>query len=129
MTRRKSIEIPGLSHGANPIPMASVVGNLLVSGGIMGQEPGNPILPEDLEGQAHLLFANIRRVMEAAGGSTDDIVKITIFLKKGLAREPINKEWVEMFPDPESRPARHTVIYEPPGAMLVQCEILAYLES
>lgn len=129
MSRRRSIEIPGLSHGNNPIPMACVVGNLLVSGGIMGQEPGNPNLPEDLEGQTKLLFANIQRVMEAAGGTTDDIVKVTILLKKGLSREPINQEWLVMFPDHASRPARHTVLYDPPGAMLVQCEIMAYLEN
>ena len=36
MSRRRSIDIPGLSHGPNPIPQASVVGNLLVSGGVMG---------------------------------------------------------------------------------------------
>src|SRR5260221_95234 len=104
MSKRRSIEIPGLNHGPNPIPAASVVGNLLVSGGISGQEPGDHTLPDDLESQAGLVFANIRRIMEAAGGSTDDIVKVTVFLKKGLPREPINKEWVAMFPDPASRP-------------------------
>jgi 2-iminobutanoate/2-iminopropanoate deaminase len=129
MSRRKSIEIEGLSHGNNPIPLASVVGNLLISGGIMGQEPGNPKLPEDLPTQAKLMFANVRRVLEAAGGTTEDIVKVTIFLKHGLDRQPINNEWVEMFPDPASRPARHTISYDPPPGMLVQCEIIAYLDK
>lgn len=129
MSRRKSIEIPGLSHGNNPIPQASLMGNLLISGGISGQEPGNPQLPEDLESQTRLMFANIRRIMAAAGGSTDDIVKVTVFLKHGLSRDPINLEWLAMFPDQTSRPARHTILYEPPGAMLVQCEIVALLEN
>ena len=129
MSKRRVIEIPGLTHGNNPIPLASVVGNLLMSGAIAGQEPGNPVLPDTLAGQASLMFANVRRIMEAAGGTTDDIVKVTIYLKRGLDREPINSEWVAMFPDPANRPARHTVLYEPPGTFLVQCDITAYLEN
>jgi 2-iminobutanoate/2-iminopropanoate deaminase len=129
MARRKSIEIPGLSHGNNPIPQAALVDNLLISGGISGQEPGTAQLPQDLESQTRSMFANIRRIMEAAGGSTDDIVKVTVFLKKGLSREPLNREWLAMFPDPGSRPARHTNLYEPPAGMLVQCEIVALLEK
>ncbi len=129
MARRKSIEIPGLSHGNNPIPQASLVSNLLISGGISGQEPGTSQLPQDLESQVRLMFANIRRIMEAAGGSTEDIAKVTVFLKQGLSREPLNREWLAMFPDPDSRPARHTNLYEPPAGMLIQCEIVALLEK
>lgn len=129
MSRRRSIEVEGLAHGANPIPQAAVVGNLLISGGIMGQEPGSHALPPDLETQCRLMFANIRRVMEAAGGSTDDIVKITVYLKPGLPRDALNKEWMAMFPDPASRPARHTLVYDLQFGMLIQCEIFALLQS
>lgn len=129
MSRRRSIDIPGLSHGPNPIPQAAVVGNLLVSGGVMGMEPGNHEMPADLPTQCRLMFANIRRIMEAAGGSTEDIVKLTVFLKPGLPRDALNQEWVAMFPDPASRPARHTLVYDLPMGMLIQCEIIALLEG
>lgn len=129
MSRRRSIDIPGLSHGPNPIPQAAVVGNLLVSGGVMGMEPDTHELPADLPTQCRLMFANIRRIMEAAGGSTEDIVKLTVFLKPGLPRDALNQEWVAMFPDPASRPARHTLVYDLPMGMLIQCEIIALLEG
>jgi enamine deaminase RidA (YjgF/YER057c/UK114 family) len=129
MSRRRSIDIPGLSHGPNPIPQAAVVGNLLVSGGVMGMEPDTHEMPDDLPAQCRLMFANIRRIMEAAGGTTEDIVKLTVFLKPGLPRDALNQEWVAMFPDPASRPARHTLVYDLPMGMLIQCEIIAMLEG
>ena len=55
------------------------------------------------------MFANVRRVIEAAGGTPDDIVKMTVWITDRALRPIMNKHWVEMFPDPHSRPARHTV--------------------
>ena len=55
------------------------------------------------------MFDNVRRVIEAAGGTPDDIVKMTVWITDRALRPTINKYWVEMFPDPHSRPARHTV--------------------
>jgi hypothetical protein len=34
-----------------------------------------------------------------------------------------------MFPDPHSRPARHTVQHELAGPLLIQCELTAYIEG
>ncbi len=40
----------------------------------------------------------------------------------------MNRHWVEMFPDPHSRPARHTIAqpdFTPP--MQIQCDLLAVI--
>ena len=115
---RRSIEVPGLSHAGLPIPVASVVGNLLVSGGIN---------PDDADGQVALAFANVRLVVEAAGGTVADIVKVTVFAKDKSIRPVIDKYWTEMFPDEASRPARHTLGADHPGNRLLQLEITAVL--
>ena len=47
MSNRKSIEVEGFSHGANPIPAASRVGNIVMTGGISGQDPVTGKVPED----------------------------------------------------------------------------------
>ena len=40
----------------------------------------------------------------------------------------MNKEWLAMFPDEHSRPARHTMMYSGfSGNVLIQCEIVAVL--
>jgi enamine deaminase RidA (YjgF/YER057c/UK114 family) len=70
---RRSIEVPGLHHAGLPIPMASVVGNLLVSGGISPLDPDSGTIPPDVEEQVELVFANVRRVLDAAGGRPEDV--------------------------------------------------------
>ena len=66
--------------------------------------------------------------MTAAGGSPDDIVKMNVWIADRKLRETMNRYWVEMFPDPHSRPARHTIAqadFSPP--MQIQCDLLAVI--
>jgi enamine deaminase RidA (YjgF/YER057c/UK114 family) len=66
--------------------------------------------------------------MAAAGGTTDDIIKMVVWAKEKTFKNAVNKEWVAMFPDEHSRPARHTMIYAGfTGNTLIQCEIVAVL--
>jgi enamine deaminase RidA (YjgF/YER057c/UK114 family) len=110
--------------------MGAIIGNLMMSSGIFGRDPETRKAPDDIEGQCKWLFANVRRVMEAAGGSTDDIIKMVVWAKDKSFKDVMNKEWVAMFPDPHSRPARHTMIYGNFfGNILIQCEIVAVLRS
>ena len=123
---RRSIEVPGLRHGA-PIPQASVVGNLLASGGISPVDPETGATPESTDEQVAVAFANVRRVLAAAGGTVDDIVKCTVFVQDKAIRPVVNKYWVEMFPDEASRPARHTLPADLQAGTQLQLEILAVL--
>ncbi len=123
---RRSIEVPGLRHNA-PIPQASVVGNLLVSGGISPVDPETGTTPEDTDEQAAMAFANVRRVLAAAGGTPDDVVKCTVFVQDRAIRPVVDKYWLEMFPDEASRPARHMLRTELQGRMQLQLEIIAVL--
>jgi 2-iminobutanoate/2-iminopropanoate deaminase len=126
MTRR-SIEVPGLHHGGLPIPVASVVGNVLASSGISPLDPATGGIPDAVEDQVELVFANVRRVLEAAGGRPEDVVKCTVFVRDKAIRPIIDKHWTQMFPDEASRPARHTLRIDLAGSMQIQLEILAVL--
>jgi 2-iminobutanoate/2-iminopropanoate deaminase len=125
MEKRRSIEVPGVKH-LNPIPAASRKGPFVVSGAITGADPETGKVPEELDAQCRQMFANVRRLIAAAGGTPDDIVKMTVWITDRALRPTLNKYWVEMFPDPHSRPARHTVAstdMAPP--MQIQCDLLA----
>ena len=75
------------------------------------------------------MFANIPRIMEAAGGSIDDIVKLAVWLK-GDDKTHLNKEWLLMFPHQDSQPDRQTFQNQDlPQNYLIQCEITAVLED
>jgi 2-iminobutanoate/2-iminopropanoate deaminase len=123
---RRSIHLPGVTHKA-PIPTAAVVGNLLMSSAIGGKDPETGEQPPDAATQVRNAFATMRRLVEGAGGTTADIVKVTVFLRDRADRTYVDEEWLAMFPDPEDRPARHAVALEREGKALVQLEIVAVI--
>jgi 2-iminobutanoate/2-iminopropanoate deaminase len=128
MPRRQSINIQGVSH-PSPIPMASKIGNIVYSSGIGPREEATGTIPSDPAAQAKVMFNNVRRVMEAAGGSPDDIIHMLLRVKDRSIRQHINPEWEAMFPDENSRPARHAVeAPELTRESVMQCEIVAVLE-
>jgi 2-iminobutanoate/2-iminopropanoate deaminase len=127
MSQRRSINGAHARH-QNPIPNASRVGNIVMSSVISGTDPGTRDLPDDLAGQMANVFRHISNDVEAAGGSVDDIVKITFWMQDPTnGRAAINQEWLKMFPDEASRPARHTQPAAAGGHALVTCEFVAVL--
>lgn len=129
MPKRQSIEISSFGH-ANPIPGASKIGNLLMSSIINGANPGTKELPDDLARQISNIFIHIRNCVTAAGGTPDDIIKVNFWLKDPAGqRVALNEEWVKMFPDPASRPARHTAQLPADSRALVTCDFVAVIGS
>jgi 2-iminobutanoate/2-iminopropanoate deaminase len=127
--KRRSIEIEGFQHD-NPIPSASRIGPFVVSGGISGKDPKTGKIPDGIDDQCTLVFMHMRKLIEAASGTPDDILKVTVWLRDGAHRKNLNQEWLRMFPDAESRPARHTFIGQDlAGNMLIQCEFWAVLRG
>lgn len=126
MAKRKVLK-EGLPQHRNPIPTAIRIGQMVFSSAIGGYDPETNKPPKEPERQVELAFETIRRVMKAAGGSTDDIAKVTVFLKDMKHRELVNQEWLKMFPDEENRPVRHAIKADLPGEMVVQLEIVAVL--
>ena len=124
----RSIHVDGVKHGA-PIPMGARVGNIIFSSGIMGADPTTGTVPEDLASQCVFAFANMKTMVENAGGTIKNIGTIKVYMKDRSQREAVNRPWLEMFPDEDDRPARHAIEYDafPPG-VLVQLEIDAVVE-
>jgi 2-iminobutanoate/2-iminopropanoate deaminase len=117
-----------MGHRA-PISLAVKIDNILYSSGISGRDSENDSMPEDAPGQAAAMFRNIELVMEAAGGSPNDIIYMQLRLQDRSLREHVDPHWLAMFPDPENRPARHAENADLGGGMLMQCQIMAVLPS
>ncbi len=124
----RSIHVDGVRHGA-PIPMGARVGNMIFSSGIIGADPSTGDVPADLESQCVFAFANMKTLVENAGGKVQNIGSIKVYMKDRSQREAVNRPWLEMFPDEDDRPARHAIEYDafPPG-VLVQLEIVAVVD-
>jgi len=128
MTRRSSIEIPGFAH-ANPVPVASRIGRMLASGVLTGRDPETRAMPNGLDEQCANVFHHIRALMDAAGGSTDDILKLTFWVTAYRDRGALNREWEACFPDPASRPARQVMQAHLDQGALIHCDVLAVLSG
>ena len=126
MAKRTVIEIPGLAHGV-PIPNGAKIGNVIFSSAISGKNTETGKLPPDPDEQAEVMFHNLRKFMELAGGTPENIGKITVFLRDEKYRDSINKAWLKMFPDEHNRPARHAVKADLRGEVLFQIEVMAVL--
>ena len=127
MATRKSINFPGFKH-QNPIPNASLIGNILVSSVIGGTNPGTRERPPELAKQLVNVFTHVRAALDAAGAKPEHIIKMNFWMKDPASgREACNVEWVKMFPDESSRPARHTSQLESSNQGLVTCDFMAVI--
>ncbi len=122
---RRGIYVGGIGH-QSPIPNAARIGNVIASGLIRGPDPVTHKFPATIEEQCVNMIANLRRTVEAGGASVDDIIKVTFWMEI-LLRKPINDEWVKMFPDPATRPARQVMEAAMEPEVLVQCDFLAVI--
>lgn len=95
-------------------------------GGFQNPESGKPI--EGIEAQTRQCMENMKQVLETAGSSLDDVVKVTVFLGNIADFAKMNEVYQSYFL--KDQPARSTVIT---GlvipSMLIEMECIAYLPS
>jgi 2-iminobutanoate/2-iminopropanoate deaminase len=126
MGKRTAIYVEGFGH-KNPIPAAARIGNTVASGIIYGLDVATGKPAAGLDAQARLMFQHLKTIIEAAGGTTGDILKLTVWMADRSQREAVNREWLAMFPDPATRPARQAMQAELGAGILVQCDFLAVI--
>ena len=94
-------QLPAFSH-------ASVSGDLIFVSGTLGTKSGTFELVEGGMGpETTQTLENIRTILEGAGASLDDVIKLNVFVTDMSAFPEMNRAYLEFFPtDP---PARITV--------------------
>jgi 2-iminobutanoate/2-iminopropanoate deaminase len=105
---RKVIQTTNAPRPRGPYSQAIVVGDLVF---VAGQVPVNPATNElelgDIQSQTRLALENVRAVLEAAGSSMRDVVRVGVFLADLKDFAAMNEVYSKFFPiDP---PARSTV--------------------
>jgi enamine deaminase RidA (YjgF/YER057c/UK114 family) len=99
-----------------------------MSGGIYPRDPATKEIPKTIEEQVLRIFKNIELVIQKAGGTVEDIIKVDFGVIDMAYRPLINDEWQRMFSDEASRPVRHVVPESHlPSPALIRCEIVAVL--
>ncbi len=104
------------------------VGNTLYVSGHTGSDPVTREIRSGIESQARQAFKNLQDVIEAAGGTMKDVVKVNIFMTDMASDfDGMNSVFREVFP--EDAPARSTVgvaHLARPG-LLLEIELVAVL--
>ena len=89
---------------------------------LSGQIPLDPksmsIVEGGIEAQAHQVFRNLRAVMTAAGGSMDDMVKVSILMVNLADFAKVNDIMATYFNKPFPARATYQVAALPRGAMI-----------
>lgn len=120
MSHSEKIESSSAPRPVGSYPHARRVGNLLFLSGIGPRDPATDEVPGlkrspagnfvefDFEAQCHSVFQNVRRVLEDAGASWDDLVDVTVFLTD-MQRDfhTYNRIYAMYFKD--NQPCRTTV--------------------
>ena len=126
MAKREVVNVVNApKHGDNPIPICVKLGNLILPSVISGRAPDQTEQSEDPQKQIAQAFINMKNIVEAAGGTTDNIGKITVYLSDINYRKLVNQEWQKMFPLESNRPSRHVVDMPLRGKTMIQLDVIA----
>jgi len=104
MSRRHEIRVPELAEPVSHYTDAVRAGDLLfLSGFVPVDGEGRLVGGDDVVAQARQVFANLGAVLDAAGATFADVVKVTVYLTDIADRAAINPVRQEVFGD--TRPA------------------------
>ncbi len=88
--------------------VATSAGKMVFISGQLGLEPDTgELVSENFEGQVRQAFTNLQAVVEAAGGTLDSIVKLTLYLTDLSKFASANAIMADLIPQPY--PARSTL--------------------
>jgi 2-iminobutanoate/2-iminopropanoate deaminase len=111
---------------AGPYSQAIVAGDLIFVSGQVPREPLTGLVPDGIEAQTRLALKNVETILQAAGASMDDVVKVTAHLVDLALFDAFNRTYLEFFREPF--PARTTVGSQLRG-VLVEVDAIAVFST
>jgi 2-iminobutanoate/2-iminopropanoate deaminase len=112
-----------------PLSFATRVGDLLFVSGIPGFDDTGA-LPDGFEAQFGFVVNNLKRILDEAGATFRDLVKVNVLLTRASDVAPMNALYAGAF-GPAPYPARTTCVVQalPAPAMLIEIECVASLQG
>ncbi|HOY85497.1 MAG: RidA family protein [Candidatus Cloacimonetes bacterium] len=107
-----------------PYSQAMMMNNTLFVSGQLGIEADTGNWGEGFEAQANLVFANLKAILEAAGMSFRNVVKVSVFLKDMNDFAALNEIYARNFSAPY--PAREAIqVARLPKDGLIEISVIA----
>ena len=92
--------------------------NIIFLSGQIGLDPTSMILVEGIEAQIHQVFKNLIEVIKASNATTDDLVKLIIYLTDLNHFSMVNEIMTSYFNEPYPARAAVGVLSLPKGALI-----------
>ena len=125
--QREIIFTDAAPRAIGPYSQAVKMGNTVYLSGQVGMDPDTQSLAgDDVVTQAQQMFRNLSAVAEAAGGSLEDMAKLTIYLTDISDFSRVNSVMEDFFSEPYPARAAVGVAALPKGA-LVEVEAIMVL--
>ena len=122
----KIIQTPKAPAAIGPYSQAISIGDLLFTSGQIPLRADGTLVEGDISAQTMQVLANLKAVIEAAGGTLKKVVKTTVFLKNLDDFAAMNKIYGDTFGS--HTPARSTVqVAKLPRDVLVEIEAIVSL--
>lgn len=115
---REAIHSTGAPAAIGPYSQAIRAGDTVFLSGQIGLDPATGTLREGTDAQARQVFSNLRAVAVAAGGSLDDMVKVTLLLADMADFARVNDIMAGFFAPPYPARATYQVAGLPRGARI-----------
>ena len=115
---RQPIQSPDAPAAIGPYSQAIRAGDTVYLSGQIPLDPKTGQLVEGIDVQAHQVFKNLRAVAAAAGGSLDDMVKLSILLFDLADFAKVNEIMASYFKAPYPARATYQVAGLPRGARI-----------
>jgi 2-iminobutanoate/2-iminopropanoate deaminase len=110
-----------------PFNQAIRIGNMVFTSGQAGRNRETGKMG-DIRDQARRCIGNIAAILETAGASLADVVKVTVFLKHAGDWKAFNEEYLKLMPEP--LPARTSAIVQlKSDDMLCEMECIAVIQD
>jgi reactive intermediate/imine deaminase len=113
---RQAIHTTAAPAAIGPYSQAIRVGDTVFLSGQIGLDPATGSLRDGTEAQARQVFANLQAVAAAAGGTLDDMVKVTLLLADMADFARVNDIMASFFTSPYPARATYQVAGLPRGA-------------
>ncbi len=105
------------------------VGTTVYLSGQIALDPATMTLVDGIEAQIHRVFANLDAVTRAAGGSLNEVVKLTVFLTDLSHFALVNQLMAEYFQPPYPARAAVGVAALPRGAQVEMDAIMVLADA
>jgi reactive intermediate/imine deaminase len=123
---RSIIATPNAPAAIGTYSQAVKAGNTVYVSGQIGLDPATMEMSEGFEAQTLRVFDNLKAVVEAAGGSLGEVVKLNLFLTDLANFAKVNEVMARYFAEPF--PARAAVgVKELPKGALVEADAIVVL--